>query len=183
MRHFTTSLVLTAALVGCDSATEPAARTLAGPDHTATPSLAAFPEHFTARESFDSDDEVNPCNGETIHLTGTIQVEVNQVHPDAEDPGVLHGESQSTFVATGVGDVTGTVYLFRKVLHVDFQSPSVSASQFTFSERDRTHGISLGSAGDYLLHFTFVFVGLPSGEGKVAVSFEGAECLGKPTAA
>jgi hypothetical protein len=183
MRRFTECVILSAVLAACDSATDPAGPALTGADQAVRPSLVAFPEHFTARESFDSDDEVNPCNGETIHLTGTIQVEVNQVHPDAEDPGVLHGESQSTFVATGVGDVTGTVYLFRKVLHVDFQSPSVSASQFTFSERDRTHGISLGSAGDYLLHFTFVFVGLPSGEGKVAVSFEGAECLGEPAGA
>jgi hypothetical protein len=183
MRRFTECLILSAVLAACDSATDPAGPALAGPDRAAAPSLAVLPEHFTARESFDSDDEVNPCNGEPIHLTGEIQVEVNLVHPDAEDPGVIHGESQSTFVATGVGDVTGTVYLFRKVLHTDFESPSASASQVIISERDRTHGISLGSAGDYLLHFTFVFVGLPSGEGKVAVSFEGAECLGKPTAA
>jgi hypothetical protein len=177
MRRFAMCLTLTILLAGCDSATEPAAPTLA-PDHNGTPSLAArFPEHFTARESFEGDD-FNPCNGETIHLTGEIQVEVNLLHPDAEDPEVIHAESQMTFVASGVGAVTGTVYLFRKVLHTDFETPNVSASQFIFSERDRTHGISPGSAGDFLLHFTFVFVGLPNGEGKVAVSFEGAECLG-----
>jgi hypothetical protein len=54
MRRFTECLILSAVLAACDSATDPAGPALTGADQTATPSLAVFPEHFTARTSFDS---------------------------------------------------------------------------------------------------------------------------------
>jgi hypothetical protein len=165
-------------LTGCGAESGPTAESAPGLTADATSHNTA--DHFSLNELV-ADTLVNPCNGETVQLAGTLVGQVNLVdtreHLDAGN--ALHYEIHAVISETGTGLTTGATYTFHANYHEVFNSPTVAALNFTFSQQDRGHvnsttpGLSFG--GHSFIHV----VGLPSGEVKVTREDSGPdECRG-----
>ena len=114
---------------------------------------------------------VNPCNGETVHLTGTLVGHSNIV--DA-----LHLEFHATIAETGTGLTTGTSYTSHSTFNEVFNSPTGTALDYSYSFRDAVHVISSPTGLSFTLKHTFHVVGLPSGEFMITKELDSAECQG-----
>jgi hypothetical protein len=114
---------------------------------------------------------VNPCNGETVHLTGTLVGHSNIV--DA-----LHLEFHATIAETGTGLTTGTSYTSHSTFNEVFNSPTGTALDYSYSFRDAVHVISSPTGLSFTLKHTFHVIGLPSGEFTVTKDVESATCQG-----
>jgi hypothetical protein len=160
------ALLAVSLLTGCsgnDGSTAPETPPLAAADagHNTA-------DHFSSRVPLD-ETLVSPCNGETIHLTGTAfeQATFVDTRENLDNGGSLHTEHQGVISESGIGLTSGASYGFHDSFHELFESPSVSAPNFiaTFSETGRvtspTSGLSFTS------RFSIHVVGLPSGELKV----------------
>jgi hypothetical protein len=134
MRSLTVTLtgaaMAAALLTGCGTESGP---TEVGPTAPA-PGLAAdnTPIHTSFTDQLE-EVVINPCNGETILLTGSAHGEANTVG------GGLHVETHYVFQETGIGQTTGARYILRDVFHEGFNSPSGPAVNFTFTFRETYH--------------------------------------------
>ena len=131
-------------------------------------------DHFSSTILLD-ETFVSPCNGETIHLTGTLRAEDTFVGtPDY----FLHHELQVVVSETGTGLTTGASYTSHDVNHESFNSPSLPAPNFTFTYRENyffnstTPGLSF--SGRFFVHF----LALPSGEFVVTRDSGSLQCRG-----
>ena len=122
--------MVAALLTGCGTEAGPTAEnapSLAAARHVARHSTSTIPE-----DNF----SINPCNGETVHFIGTIIEQTNVV---SVDDATLHIEVESRLSATGTGLTTGTSYGVHATSGVSFNSPTVTAPNATFTERDHFH--------------------------------------------
>ena|SRR5215208_4934182 len=152
------SVLVAALLAGCGTESVPTAEDLPGVELNVSAPYAA--DHFSSTIPLD-ETFVSPCNGETIHLTGTLSAEDTFV---GTTDGFLHHELQVVVFETGTGLTTGASYTSHDVNHESFNSPSVAAPNFTFTYRENyffnstTPGLSF--SGRFFVHF----LALPSGE-------------------
>ena len=141
----------------------------------AEPTLTAdvTAEHTTTTELVD-DIMISPCNGESIHFTGSVVEQLTLVGPDGL--GATHFDLEEVFSGTGLGLNTGLSYSVQGAHHISFQSPTPEAFQTAYTERDRfsfntsTPGLSFDAT--FLVHL----VDLPSGEEKVTHEVESLKC-------
>jgi len=167
----TGAAVLAAALItGCGADSGPTAET--------TPALTA--ESHTAEHSSTSytfEDYVsNPCNGETVHLTGIGAQQTNVVDGGGS---VLHYEIQLVENITGTGLTTGASYRSHNVIEEGFNEPTGSALNVTYTFREESYVMMSTTPGvSFRAGALFHFVGLPSGEFKVTRDLESLECRG-----
>jgi hypothetical protein len=160
-----------AACEGADAPTEPGLQArVEDAGHNAA-------QHVSSTTQLD-ETIVNPCNGETIHLTGTLVEQANYVDKpeNLENGNSVHGEHQGRITESGIGLTTGAAYDFRSSFRELFNSPSVPAAnfEFTFHGTDRmTSSIpGLSFSVTTLLHV----IGLPTGELKVTKDVENTVC-------
>lgn len=160
----TGAAMLMATLTGC-GAESPTAENAAGL------SAAVTADH--SREQFALDETyVNPCNGETVHLTGTLVGLTNLV-----DDG-QHQEYHAVISETGTGLTTGASYTSHSTFHEEFNSPTPEAVDFTFSTRDAVHINSSTPGLSFTLLFTFHYVQAANGFNKLTKDVETATCRG-----
>ncbi len=163
--------MVAALLTGCGA--EP------GPTADNAPGLAAAghaPQH--SKSTIPEDNySINPCNGETVHFIGTITEQTNVVNVD---DATLHIEVGSQLSATGSGLTTGTSYRVHATSGFSFNSPTVTAPNATFTERDRFHFHSETPGLSFMGAFFVHVVVLPRGEVRVTreVDSEDGVCLG-----
>ncbi len=146
-----------------------------GPTASNTPSLAAGGiDRTVVHESqvLDLDETyVNPCNGETVHLTGTLVGHTNFVND-------LHSEFHATISETGTGLTTGTSYTSHSTFNEVFNSPTEAALNLTHSFRDAVHVISSPAGLSFRLKHTFHVTVLPHGGFNVTKEIDSAVCQG-----
>jgi hypothetical protein len=125
-------------------------------------------------ETFES-----PCNGEIIHLTGTLREQANYVGAPPVDPDqgfFVHGEHLGVVDESGTGLTTGLTYTFRDSFHELFNSPSQPAANFVFTYNE-TGRLTTDAPGlSITMHFLVHGLGLPTGEFKVTREIERLEC-------
>ena len=136
------------------------------------PSAAVTADH--SRDVFALDETyVNPCNGETVHLTGTLVGLTNLVN-DGQ-----HQEYHAVISETGTGLTTGAAYTSHSTFHEEFNSPTPEAVNFTFSTRDAVHINSATRGLSFTLLTTFHFVQAANGSfNKLTKDVETATCRG-----
>ncbi len=150
----------------------------AGPTAVNAPDFSShqrFPQHTSSTIAID-DEFINPCNGETVHVTGTIDEQVTIV--PSELVGGLHFELQDVFSASGVGTTSGASYRAHGTTQTSFDSPNFEALNATFSDRARLDFIADSPGLSFRLIVDLHLVDLPSGEEKVTRDVESLECLG-----
>jgi hypothetical protein len=116
---------------------------------------------------------VSPCNGETIHLTGTLRAEDTFVGTPEY---FLHHELQVVVSETGTGLITGATYTSHDVNHESFNSPTLEAPDLTFTYNETFYFISTTPGLSFRGQFAFHFVALPSGDFKVTRDFGSLQC-------
>jgi hypothetical protein len=90
----------------------------------------------------------NPCNGEEVSTTGTVDFVINEIDTN---PSIQYIAAESLrYDVTAIGTTTGTSYVLQDVLHVsttisDFTTFAPSQSTFT----ELFHLVSAGSAPDF----------------------------------
>ena len=138
------------------------------------PGLSAAVTADHSRQEFALDETyVNPCNGETVHLTGTLVGLTNIV-----DNG-QHQEYHAVISETGTGLTTGASYTSHSTFHEEFNSPTPEAVNFTFSTRDAVHINSSTPGLSFTLLNTFHFVQAANGVfNKLTKDVESATCRG-----
>ena len=115
----------------------------------------------------------SPCNGEDIHLTGTLKAEDTFV---GTNDGFLHHELQVVVSETGTGLTTGATYRSHDVNHESFNSPTPEAPNVTFSYNETYYFISPTPGLSFRGQFAFHFVALPSGNFKITRDVGSLEC-------
>jgi hypothetical protein len=120
----------------------------------------------------------SPCNGETIHLTGTLREQANYVGQEPFDPdlGFLHGEHFGRVEESGTGLTTGLGYTFRDSFHELFNSPSIPALNFEFTNHETGRLTTSAPGLSVTIHFLVHGMGLPTGEFKVTKEIDSVEC-------
>jgi hypothetical protein len=174
---FTGVAILTAAfLTGCGSESSPTAEN--------TPALSADATDHNVADHFKSvtietfSDVVNPCNGEQITLTGTVESEMTVIGSrEMLDAGnYLHIEFQQEVRATGTGSETGATYTFSDIFHEGFNSPNGPAPHYTISEIGSGRVTTDVPGLSFTAHFVFQAV-LPSGKDfKVTTTLDRVTC-------
>jgi hypothetical protein len=156
-------------LTGCGADSGPTAEdasALMAESHTA--------EHSSTTYTFE-DDVGNPCNGETVHLTGIGVQQTNVV----DGGGVLHYELQLVEDITGTGLTTGASYRSHNVIEEGFNTPTGSALNATYTFREESYVMMSTTPGvSFRAGALFHFVALPSGEFKITRDLESLECRG-----
>jgi hypothetical protein len=172
MRGHSKWLALTALLAACEGAE---------PDPTAENAPGFAAERHVVQHSTSTIPEdgfsINPCNGETVHFTGIITEQVNTV---AVGDATLHLEVQDLFSASGTGLATAVSYRVHATSGVNFNSPTPTAPNAVFTERDHFHFHADTRGLDFMGAFFIHVIVLPSGEVKVTreVDSEDGVCLG-----
>jgi hypothetical protein len=161
------AMLSVAFIAGCNSSTSP---TTADTVNPGAGGLAAAPIHESQFLELD-ETYVNPCNGETVHLTGTLVGTSNNVD-------YLHLEFHATIAETGTGLTTGTSYTSHSTFNEVFNSPTVDALNVSYSFRDAVHVISSSPRLSFTIKHTFHVVVLPSGEILVTKELDSATCQG-----
>ena len=164
------AMLAAALLTGCGAEAGPTAET--APSLTAEPHTA---EHSSTTYTFE-DYVGNPCNGETVHLTGIGVQQTNVVNGGG---GVLHYELQLVEDITGTGLTTGASYRSHNVIEEGFNEPTASALNVTYTFREESYVMMSTTPGvSFRQGALFHFVALPSGEFKVTRDLESLECRG-----
>jgi hypothetical protein len=172
-RSIIAALAAAVTLTACDSATTPTAPPAQLRVEDAGHNAAL---HFSSTTALDETLE-SPCNGETIHLTGTARDQMTVVGvPEDLPDNWLHAEHSGVVSESGTGLTTGLPYQFRDSFHEIFNSPSVSAANFVFHTKETGRVTTTEPGLSFTLHFAFYAVGLPSGEIKVTREIESLEC-------
>jgi hypothetical protein len=163
------AMLAAALLTGCGAESGPTAET--------TPGLTA--ERHTAEHSsttYPIEDYVgNPCNGETVHITGTGVLQTNVVDVGGD---VLHYEFHLVEDITGTGLTTGASYRSHNVIEEGFNSPTGPALNVTYTYREESYVKSTTPGVSFRASALFHFVALPSGEFKITRDLESLECGG-----
>jgi|tagenome__1003787_1003787.scaffolds.fasta_scaffold20158324_2 hypothetical protein len=115
----------------------------------------------------------SPCNGEDIHMIGTLSAEDNFV---GTDEGVLHHELQVVVSERGIGLTTGATYRSHDANHESFNSPTGPSLKVTFSTNESYYFISPTPGLSFRAHFFLTFVTLPNGDIKVSREIGSLEC-------
>ncbi|MEO6056384.1 MAG: hypothetical protein ABIQ49_06050 [Gemmatimonadales bacterium] len=159
----TGAAMVAALLIGCDADSTPTAQTTPGVTADATDHNVA--DHFKSVEAVTFSDGVNPCNGEQITFTGTVESQVTVIGTRGMlDAGnYLHREYQQHVRATGTGSVTGATYTINDIFHESFNSPNVPAPHLTLGDHATTHVTSDLPGLSFKAHFVFHLV-VPSGK-------------------
>ena len=158
------ALLMGSLLAGCGAESDPTA--------VNAPGLLADATPVHSEQEFALDDTyVNPCNGETVHLTGTLVGLMNDVDN-------LHLEFHAVISETGTGLTTGALYTSHSTYSEQFNSPSEPAVNVTFHYRDAVHINSSTPGLSFTLLNTLFFVQTPSGEFKFTKEIESATCRG-----
>jgi hypothetical protein len=90
-------------------------------------SPAAFGQATTTDTPFANQPTSNPCNPDTILITGTLHTESSfSTNPN----GMVHSTFNSTLHATGVDTVTGVQYVISDTAHAEINSKTVAQEQF-----------------------------------------------------
>ncbi len=168
--------MVAALLTGCDADSTPTAQTTAGVTADATDHNVV--EHFRSVTTVTFSDAVNPCNGEQITFTGTVESQVTVIGTrEMLDAGNhLHREYQQHVRATGTGSETGATYTMNDIFHESFDSPNVPAPHVTLSDHATTHVTSDLAGLSFKAHFVFHLV-VPSGKDfKVTTDLERVTC-------
>src|SRR5690348_10623796 len=148
------------ACAGGDSATGPAAPALRveGAGHFSS-------DHFKIDEplAFPID---NPCNGEVIDIVGRDVGEITAVdtREHLDNGNSLHFEHHSHVTGTGAGELTGITYSFNDIFNEKFESPSVSAPQFSGSFTEIMHVNSPVPGTSFTARFAVSVVKPPSSD-------------------
>ncbi len=116
---------------------------------------------------------VSPCNGEGIHVTGTLRAEDNFV---GTSDYFLHHELQVVVSETGTGLTTGASYRSHDVNHESFNSPTLEAPNLTFTFHETFYFISTTPGLSFRGQFFEHFVALPSGDFKITRDVGSLEC-------
>lgn len=163
--------MLAALLTACGSEAGPTAENapvLPVASHVAEHSTSTVPEDALA---------LNPCNGETVHFTGTITQQTTVVSVDG---GALHIELTERLSATGIGLTSGVAYRVTAGDGMTFNSPSGDALNATLTGRDRFH-FQAETPGLSFTGASFIHVlALPNGELKITRQTDTSDgvCLG-----
>jgi hypothetical protein len=153
-----------------------------GPTEENSPALTAraakVTDHVSSVTPLDEIFFNSPCNGEDIHMIGTLSAEENFVGPDEEflHEHFLHHELQVVVLETGTGLTTGARYRSHDVNHESFNSPTVPALNFTFTYNETYYFISPTPGLSFRGQFFFHYVSLPSGDFKVTRDVGSLEC-------
>jgi hypothetical protein len=168
MRYLTLTgaAILATLLTGCGAES--------GPTAEDEPALMAAVTADHSQQNFALDETyVNPCNGETVHLTGTL-VGLTNIVDDGQ-----HQEYHAVISETGTGLTTGASYTSHSTFHEEFNSPTPEAVNFTFSTRDAVHINSSTQGLSFTLLTTFHFVQAANGVfNKLTKDVESATCRG-----
>ncbi len=168
------AMLLATLLTGCDSESGPTAES--SPTAETAPGLTADSRSVThiSDASPIAETDVNPCNGETIELIGTLVFQETQVAIDGD---VLHHEATARVVESGVGLTTGASYTLRLNLHEGFNTPRPTGDPAFVVNFRQAYRVTSSTPGlDYTALAIFHLVGLPSGEFKVTRAVESVEC-------
>jgi hypothetical protein len=130
-------------------------------------------QHFSSNTPLDEIFFDSPCNGEDIHMTGTLSAE--DTFYGTTDY-FLHHELQVVVSETGTGLTTGATYSSHDVNHESFNSPTLEAPNLTFTYGETYYFISPTRGLSFRGQFAFHFVALPSGEFKVTRDVGSLEC-------
>jgi hypothetical protein len=161
----------------------------AGDDPVTAPTTPGFrvegAGHFST-DHFKIDEPVafpieNPCNGEVVDIVGRDVGEINAVdtreHLDSGNS--LHFEHHSHVTGTGTGELTGITYSFDDIFNEKFESPSVTAPQFTGSFTEVMHVASPVAGTSFTARFAVSVVLAPSADDlKVTRDLSSAQCGG-----
>ena len=133
-------------------------------------------QHFTSRDPFDFTVPAE-CTGESVSFVGEVPGSVSIVSAPSgdQDHVTVHGLIR----ATGTGLTTGARYVFRDVLHTNFNSSNTGAPHSTSVSRDAVRVIRQGSLDNLVVTFDLVVVF--TGQGLEKLQFErlGTRCLGE----
>jgi hypothetical protein len=154
--------------MGCDD-TGPLA-----PIETAPASIAHRSEHTTSRGTFELRG-FEDCVGELVIVTGELRFKEHIVTSTAtgnED----HSQISFFLKGTGVGQVTGTVYKFREVSRLQFNTPDLAAPHATITDKLITHLIGPGSQPKVKIRLTLHMVINGQGVTKVVVGSDKSSC-------
>jgi hypothetical protein len=130
-------------------------------------------EHLSSVTPLDEIFFDSPCNGEDIHMTGTLSAEDTFV---GTDDGVFHHELQVVVKESGTGLTTGATYRSDDVNHEGFNSPTGDAANLTFTYNETYYFISPTPGLSFRGQFAFHYVGLPDGDFKVTRDVGSLEC-------
>ena len=162
------AVVLAALLTACG----PGSGTT-GPDAPDFSSHRRLPQHSTSTIPLD-DSFVSPCDGETVHFTGTISEQITIVPSDLV--GGLHFELTDLYSATGTGQTSGLSYRVHGTSQTSFDSPNFEALNATFSDRAYIDFTTNAAGRSFRLTVQLHLVDLPSGEEKVTRDVDTLEC-------
>jgi hypothetical protein len=171
----TAALFTVAMLAGCsgdDGSTAPEIPSLAveGAGHYSA-------DHFSARFPLD-ETLVSPCNGETIHIAGEgfEQMTFVDTREHLDNGNSLHSEHLGMVSESGTGLTSGALYDFRDSFHELFDSPSVTAANFTLTVSERGRVTSPTPGLSFTATFFVHLVGLPDQDLKVTRVLDSTEC-------
>jgi hypothetical protein len=115
----------------------------------------------------------NPCNGELVQLTGTIQVTTRRT---VDANGVVHLASNS--VPSIRGDAPSGEYILLSSHHVRDKFIDYQEFPENVSVKDDFHMISTGKGANFLFTLTGHRVIEADGTVKVEFRYESAKCTG-----
>jgi len=176
MRLTGVAMLAAAFLTGCDADSSPTAQTTPGLTADVTDHNVA--DHFKSVTTVTFSDAVNPCDGEQITFTGTVESQVTVIGSrEMLDAGnYLHREYQQHVQATGTGSETGATYTINDIFHESFDWPNGSAPHLTLGDHATTHVTSDLPGLSFKAHFVFHLV-VPSGKDfKVTTTVDRVTC-------
>jgi hypothetical protein len=170
MRRYMKYLILTALLAGCDAPTDPGSSgsTPEGPE------LLQQHEREIVREPIL--DLGEDCNGELLLITGEVLHVFNGVEATPQGD-FTHTEDTFHASGTGAGE-NGTQYVLSGSGVFVFNTPYPTASQSTFTRKERFLLISKNGGANFVEQVIFHVTVNPDGEPKVTTDFHDAECRG-----
>jgi hypothetical protein len=173
-RHAIGAFFVAATLAGCEAADAPSGP--ASPYFQVEDAGHNDVLHFSSTTPLDETID-SPCNGETIHLTGTLKDEATAVAPPPVSfDHFLHGEHNGVVSESGTGLTTGLAYDFHVTFQDLFNSPSVTAANFEFTSHATGRMTTATPGLSFTIRFQIHGIGLPSGEFKVTKEVDSAEC-------
>lgn len=170
MRPFTNLLIAAAVLAGCNAPTQPGS---VGFD---LPPLGLLQEHERDIVREPIRDLAEDCNGEPVLITGEILHVFNGIAPNPQGD---FTHTEDTFHASGTGaGANGSQYVFSGSGVFVFNTPYPTASQSTFTSKERFLLISKDGGANFVEQVIFHVTVNPDGELKVTTDFHNAECRG-----
>jgi hypothetical protein len=163
-------LICAALLAGCDATTQPNSAAI----NPTRPELLSRHESEIVREPIL--DLAEDCNGEPVLITGEILHVFNGIAPNPQGD-FTHTEDTFHASGTGAGE-NGSRYVFSGSGVFVFNTPYPTASQSTFTRKERFLLISKNGGANFVEQVIFHVTVNPDGELKVTTDFHNAECRG-----